>query len=374
MCKSEYSIGSSQILEYHRANPQVESDISMVTVYATHESYADHRVPGYQHPEHAGRIETIWRIMAEAGLPQQMYVLTPEPLDRTSLLLAHTDQHINLLDWISGQEKVVLIDQDTYALPQSFDIARRAAGAAVDVAEAIVLGKAHNGLACVRPPGHHATSGQAMGFCLLNNVALAARVVQSRHSVRRVMIIDYDVHHGNGTQDIFYADPGVLFVSIHQSPFYPGTGYADETGQDEAKGTTLNIPLGPGHGDRNYATLFEEIIVPAAMRYQPELILVSAGFDAHWADPLAQMRLSLAGYDYLARQLIKLAEELCDGRIAFVTEGGYDVNVLGHGVANIARALLGISEISDPFGSATNTEPDLQRILKQLQQIHQLPT
>lgn len=373
MHKTEYSIGSGQILEYHRANPQVESDTSMGTIYATHQSYADHRVPGYQHPEHSGRIESIWRTIAEAGLPEQMTVLTPEPLDRTSLLLAHTADHIDLLNWISGQEKVVLIDQDTYALPQSFDIARRAAGAAVAVAEAIVTGQADNGLACVRPPGHHATSGQAMGFCLLNNVALAARVVQSRHNVRRVMIIDYDVHHGNGTQDIFYADPGVLFVSMHQSPFYPGTGYADETGQDEARGTILNIPLGPGHGDSNYTTLFEEIIVPVAMRYQPEFILVSAGFDAHWADPLAQMRLSLAGYDYLARELITLARRLCDGKIAFVTEGGYDVNVLGHGVANIARALIGSSEISDPFGPANGTEPDLRRILQQLRQIHQLP-
>ena len=212
-----------------------------------------------------------------------------------------------------------------------------------------------------------------MGFCLLNNIAIAARHAQSRHGLEKVLILDYDAHHGNGTNDIFYADPSVLFISIHQYPFYPGSGALNEIGADGGRGATINIPLSAGHGDESYRRLFAQVVIPAIERFQPDLMLVSAGFDAHWVDPLASMQLTLAGYDQLARQCLKLAERLCDGRIIFVMEGGYDLRALAHGWSNIARALLGNDEISDPYGSPqTGANSDIKPLTDQLRRIHRL--
>jgi len=344
----------------------------MAIAYSTDQTFAEHEYRGYSHPEHPGRIRAVWDTLQASELLGEFQHIQPVPAKREVLQLAHSEAHIDQLAWIAGQDRLVLIDHDTYALPQSYDIARRAAGAAVQVTEAVLSNQADNGLVVVRPPGHHATSDRAMGFCLLNNIAIAARAAQHLHQVERILIVDYDVHHGNGTQDIFYDDPGVTFISTHQSPFYPGTGHINQTGSGNGEGYTLNIPMPGGQGDQNYLRVFDEIIYPAAERYQPQLILVSAGFDAHWVDPLANMNLSLAGYAQLTQKLIQMAEELCEGKIVFVMEGGYDLQALAHGITNIGYALLGRDTVSDPYGPAKGPEPDISLLIEQIRQVHNL--
>ncbi len=232
------------------------------------------------------------------------------------------------------------LDPDTYFSPGTREAAWYAAGGAIDLARRIVAGTAQRGVALLRPPGHHAVPASSMGFCLLNNVALAAsQALES--GLSRVAIVDWDVHHGNGTQDVFYEDPRVLFISLHQFPFYPGTGAARETGAGAGFGYTANLAMPSGTGDEAYGAAFREVVSPLLRSYRPELILVSAGFDAHARDPLASMQLSTACYGAMATELLALADELCERRIAFVLEGGYDLKALEASVAQVATALTG---------------------------------
>lgn len=342
----------------------------MTTVYVTHPRYPEHNLPG--HPEHAGRIRSAWEKLEKAGLIEKMKPVEATPIDPHWILTVHSPKYLEVLEWIDKQEGLVHFDADTYALPISPYIARLSAGGVVCAVDEVMKGHASNGLAVVRPPGHHALIGRGMGFCILGNVAIAARFAQQAHGIRRVMIVDFDVHHGNGTQDMFYDDDTVLFISTHQYPFYPGTGGIAETGTGKGMGYTINVPLSAGHGDQNYARVYQEVIWPAARRFQPELILVSAGFDAHWSDPLAMMRVSLGGYAHLTRELIEMANQLCGGKIVFVLEGGYDLEALGHGVSNIASALLSKDEVSDPFGSSDQKEPDIGPLLARIRETHNL--
>jgi acetoin utilization deacetylase AcuC-like enzyme len=344
----------------------------MTTLYVSHERYRDHKMPSYNHPEHPGRIEAVWQVLAEAGLIERMQTMTATPVNEQQILRVHTQEHLNSLNMVSGQERMLMFDQDTYALPESPDIARLSAGGIVNAVDAVLSGQVDNALAAVRPPGHHATPNRAMGFCILSNVAIAARQAQVIHGIKRVLIVDFDVHHGNGTQDVFYEDENVLFVSTHQYPFYPGTGAIRDIGKGAGKGTTLNMPLRAGHGDASYKRLYESVLWPVARRFKPELIIVSAGFDAHHVDPIAMMSLSHRGYAQLSRELKAMADELCGGKIIFAMEGGYDVMALAHGMRNIAHVLLGEDEISDIYGDAEDIEPDIVPIIDQLQEIHRI--
>lgn len=344
----------------------------MTTIYVTHEVYRNHQMLGYGHPEHPGRIEAVWDAFKKAGLNERMQTIKPIAVTDQMILRVHTKEYLVLFDSIAVLNKMTMIDQDTYALPESPQIARLSAGGAVAAVDAVLKGEAQNALAAVRPPGHHATLTRGMGFCLLSNVAIAARQAQVEYGIKRIMIVDFDVHHGNGTQDVFYEDKDVLFVSTHQYPFYPGTGHIRDIGERDGTGTTLNIPLAPGHGDKSYATLYEKVLWPLAKRFKPELILVSAGFDAHHVDPLAMMRLSHKGYAHLCRELKQMADELCDGKIVFIMEGGYDLQALAHGMRNIAHVLLGEDEISDYYGDAPGQDPDIAPLIEQLQRIHKL--
>ncbi len=345
----------------------------MTSVYVTHSRYIEHNLPG--HPEHAGRIRAIWSQMDNTGTSDRMKKLEPEAASEDMLLAVHTPDYLKLLAWIDEtKQSRVNLDPDTYAGPTVYEISRLSAGGVVLAVDEVLGGYASNGLAAVRPPGHHAMPGHGMGFCILGNVPIAVRHAQKTYGIQRIMIVDYDVHHGNGTEAMFYDDNSVLFISTHQSPFYPGTGALTDTGRGEGVGYTLNMPLSAGHGDASYAALYEQIVWPAAERFKPELILVSAGFDSHWTDPIAGMRLSLTGYAHLTRELIRMADQLCGGKIVFALEGGYNLDALSYGVENIAHALLGDETVNDPLGQPKDgrSEPDVTPLIQQLKQIHGL--
>ncbi len=342
----------------------------MTTAYITHPLYADHDYPG--HPENAGRIRAVWRELESSGLTARMLNISPKEVTDAQILTVHSERYLDRFGWVALQEVPVFFDPDTYALPETPQIARLAAGGIVAAVDAVMTGTAHNAMACVRPPGHHALIGSPMGFCLLGNVPIAVRHAQNAYGLKRVLIVDYDVHHGNGTQDMFYNDGSVLFISSHQFPFYPGTGAAEEIGAGPGRGYTMNLTLPAGVGDKGFTQLYEDVIWPAARRFQPELIIVSAGFDAHWRDPLGGLTLTNTGYAHLTRELIRMAEELCGGKIVFAMEGGYDQEALAAGWRNIAHALLGDKTVFDPIGQRKNPhdEPDIRPLIEYLSQLH----
>lgn len=346
----------------------------MTTAYVTHPRYVEHDIPG--HPERPERIQAIWRELDRAGLTARMKRVEPVLASDAQIAAVHTEAYVKLLNWLATQEQAIQFDADTYALPVSAHIARLSAGGVIAAVDAVLRGTADNALAVVRPPGHHALDHRGMGFCLLGNVPIAVRHAQHAHGLKRVLVVDFDVHHGNGTQDMFYQDDSVLVISTHQFPFYPGSGSVYETGDGGGLGYTINVPTRAGMGDKTYRAIFQRIVWPAARRFQPELIVVSAGFDAHWKDPLAMINLSLTGYAYLTHELICMAEQLCGGRIVFALEGGYDAQVLAHGVRNIAHALLGDDDVSDPFGfhNIPSGEPDATALITQVLKIHDLLT
>lgn len=341
----------------------------MATGYVFDEIFTKHDYPG--HPESANRLFAVMNYLGKNDLLPQLSLIPSRPATQIELLRCHHPRHVERVEEISRRGGGML-DADTYTTPFSYQAAVCAAGGLVDLMAAVLAGRLDNGFALVRPPGHHAIPARAMGFCLFSTVAIAARAARFDYGLKRVAIIDFDVHHGNGTQDVLIEDPTALFVSSHQYPYYPGTGAIDEIGVGQAQGTTINIPVALGVGDEGYQRLYGEVVFPILRRFQPELILVSAGFDAHWNDPLANIGLSLTGYDWLCRRLLELAAELCQGRIVFTLEGGYNLEVLAHGVGNVFRALLGDSTSDDPFGPSPWQEPDASALLAKLKTIHHL--
>ncbi len=320
------------------------------------------------HVENGRRLERILEVLGISGVQQQLVGIAPEPASLEDLLLVHSAQHVARVDR-SSSEGGRWLDGDTVTSPESYEAAIYAAGGTAKATEKVIKGDVESAFALVRPPGHHATRTDAMGFCLFNNVAIAARVAAQRHGLERMLIVDFDVHHGNGTQDIFYGDPKVLYISTHQYPLYPGTGRVEETGIAAARDCTVNIPLPPWCGDREYLLAFEEIIVPVARRFRPQIILVSAGYDAHWADNISSMQVTVGGYARMATMLKQLATELCQGHLVFALEGGYHLQALAHSVKATIEVLLGLpAGVDDPLGpaphggSAIDIEPLLQRV------------
>jgi acetoin utilization deacetylase AcuC-like enzyme len=329
-----------------------------------------HHLPG--HPENRERLRSTWDLLQRSDALAPLLAVPCTPLDDEQLLRVHTRKHLDRV--ALAAQRGANLDPDTYVGADSEQAARLAAGGLRNVLDAVLAGQARNGFALIRPPGHHATPDRAMGFCLYSNVALAARAAQAEHGLARVLIVDFDVHHGNGTQDAFYDDGSVLFFSTHQYPFYPGTGHWRETGRGPGAGATLNVPFPAGVGDAGYERAFDELLWPAARRFAPQLMLVSAGYDAHWNDPLASMQLSLHGYAALVQRLLAMAGELCAGRIVFALEGGYHLEVLAHAVLNTVRQLSGqLQAVSDPLGPCPWAEQDASAIIAQVRQTHGLP-
>jgi acetoin utilization deacetylase AcuC-like enzyme len=272
----------------------------------------------------------------------------------------------------AGHNGIVHVDPDTYVNAFSYEAAIKAAGGMIDCAKKIYIGELNNGIVLSRPPGHHATQSRSMGFCLFNTIALGARSCILEQGCSKTAIVDIDVHHGNGTQWIFYNDPLVLYISTHQYPHYPGSGSMEEIGKGEGKGTTINIPFPAYTGDPGYNQAVEEVIVPALERFQPGQIFVSVGFDAHNQDPLSSIHISLSGYDNICRTLIQTAGDICEGKILFSLEGGYNLDVLGPGIGNIVRALTGDSSCDDPLSHYSGNTAYVDGLLQRIKHIHGL--
>lgn len=298
--------------------------------------FVEHQTPpGHPEcPERAdvmGAVASRWR--ARGG-----EVVAPRLATLEQLARVHDSDYLRRIAETAG--RAVALDPDTYTSPESYEVARLAAGAAVDAVERVMSGPAQQALALVRPPGHHAERGRAMGFCLLNNVAIAAAHARAL-GAGRVAIVDYDLHHGNGTQQIFERDPHVLYVSVHQFPYYPGSGTADEIGKEDGVGLTVNVPIEGGAVDEDYRVVFADIVGPVLHQFRPDIVLVSAGFDAHERDPLGGMRLTTAAFAAMTAELRASAEADCGGRIALVTEGGYDLPALAASLDAVVQILAG---------------------------------
>ena len=313
-------------------------------VYFFPEGHAAHFEPG--HPERPERVEVIRAALSGAGLWEQYPKLPAIALPDDLIHTIHSDAYLNLLEMTC--RRAGHLDPDTYTTPATWDLAHLAAGGAAAVASAVWEGKARRGFALTRPPGHHAMRGQGMGFCLLNNIAIAAEYLVSNYQVQRLAIVDLDLHHGNGTQDIFWTRNDVFYVSTHQSPFYPGTGDLEDTGSGTGKGWTANFPFPPGSGDSAYLAIMDELIVPLLDQKNPQIVLVSYGFDPHWTDPLGQLLLSADGYGKLLQKLCTWTDANCEGRIALILEGGYDLNAGRACSLAVTSAMLG-KVWNDPY-------------------------
>ena len=312
------------------------------TGFVYHPDYLNHDM-GTHHPESPDRLRAILTRLEASGSMPQLVRLEPDTPDiewvASWITKVHTPAYLKELRKLSPKEGQISLDPDTSMSAGSLHAAYLAVAGSLTAADAMMQGRVQNAFCAVRPPGHQAESTHAMGFCLFNNIAITARYLQQHHGLERVAIVDWDVHHGNGTQRTFYEDPSVFFFSTHQYPYYPGTGKADETGAGRGTGYTKNVPLPAGTGDPEYLQIFNTVLRPALKAYRPDVVLVSAGFDAHRDDPLAGMNLTTEGYVALTRVVKEIAAEFCQGRILSCLEGGYNLEALGSSVEGHLREL-----------------------------------
>lgn len=306
------------------------------TAVVVDQEYLKH-YPGDSNPERPERIQALLDL-AKALDHRNYQLLPPRAASRAEIEYAHGAEHVRLIESTSKYNQYAL-DGDTITCRDSFAVGLLAAGGYLTLLDAIAVGEVQNGFALVRPPGHHALRNRAMGFCLFNTMAIGAEYLKRIHGAKKILIMDWDVHHGNGTQEAFYDDPSVLFISTHQYPFYPGTGAIDEVGAGAGEGYTINVPLPAGCADREYMQVFQDIVIPAAEKFNPEWVLVSAGFDPHRRDPLGGMGVTEEGFATMAKRLAAVAERCAGGRIALLLEGGYDLAALRNSVAGVLSAL-----------------------------------
>jgi acetoin utilization deacetylase AcuC-like enzyme len=321
-----------------------------------------------EHPENRGRVESIVLRLQEMGMWAKLIHLAPRPAMLEELRRVHSQSHVRYVRELAesggGQ-----IDADTIVSTGSYAAAMYAAGGVESAVDAVMRGEVGSAFALVRPPGHHATRAGAMGFCLFNNVAVAAAHALDEYGLGRVLILDFDVHHGNGTQDIFDSEPRICYISVHQSPLYPGSGGIEERGI----GNIFNVPLPPSCGDVEYVRVYDEIVIPLAQRFKPQFIIVSAGFDAHWSEDMASMCLSIQGYAQIAHRIKALSDELCLGHLVFSLEGGYNLEALAGSVSAVFEVLLGKEKIEDKLGACSaDKSPDITLLLEHLKEAYKL--
>jgi len=323
------------------------------------------------HPESAKRLEAIMNKISDSGLLKKITQLKSRRATIEEVKLCHSEDYFERVRYVCNSGGGYL-DPDTYTNKYSFDAAMIAVGSLVELTNSVINGQIKNGFALLRPPGHHALKDHAMGFCIFGNVAIAAKAALQNEEIKKVAIVDIDVHHGNGTQALIEDNNDILYISTHQFPFYPGTGALNETGKGNVETTLMNIPLPPYVGDNGFEKIYNEVIIPKIEKFQPDILFVSAGYDAHWDDPLANMGLSLSGYSWISEELVKISTNLCNSKIVFSLEGGYNLESLSFGVVNSIRALLEINDFVDPIGNSTHDEPDITTLIKELKKIHQL--
>ena len=341
----------------------------MATGYVYNPIYLKHDTG--QHVEVAARLEAIVSYLEKTGLKSELTPIEPRPATLDEISLIHQRQYIKEIEE-TAQRGGGWLDPDTVMSADSYQAALYAAGGVIRAVKVVMSGEVANAFALVRPPGHHATAGQAMGFCLFNNIAIAASYALEKYKLERILIVDFDVHHGNGTQGSFYDNPRVMYISTHEYPFYPGTGDVNETGGGEGRGKNLNVPLPAGCGDDEYLAVFDQIIAPAARRFNPQLILVSTGYDGHWADPLAMMNLSVSGFARMVGVIKGLADELCGGHLVLTLEGGYNLEALAASVKATFDVLLG-NAIDDPLSTPRRFEArNIEDLLAEIKKIHKL--
>jgi acetoin utilization deacetylase AcuC-like enzyme len=325
------------------------------------------------HVENSSRLVETVSLLKKSQLMDKLVAISPRAAILDEIALVHSQSHISRVHTYSKKGGGWL-DGDTYASPASYDVALQAVGGVLQGLDAVMAGEVNHAFALVRPPGHHATPEEAMGFCLFNNIAIAATYAKRKYKLERILIADFDVHHGNGTQEIFYADPKVLYFSSHQYPWYPGTGSIYEDGADDGKGFTVNVPLPAYCGDTEHLRVYKEILVPVAKRFQPQLMLVSAGYDPHWADQLSLMQLTCSGFAGIVKIIKGLADELCHGKLLLTLEGGYNLEALSYSIKATLEILLGNSPSPDPLGKPQGAmmSPNIDPILEEVKTKHKL--
>jgi acetoin utilization deacetylase AcuC-like enzyme len=325
--------------------------------------YLNHDM-GPAHPESPARIKSIYEMLEKEKMFSSFPVIEPRPASEAEVELIHTKPYFELIKQTAGKERVIL-DPDTSTSPRSYETALLAAGGLLKAAEMVLEGKLDNGFGLVRPPGHHAEASGARGFCIFNNVAVAAEHLIQARGLKRILIVDWDLHHGNGTQHSFEERDDVLYFSTHQYPHYPGSGHWSEVGRGKGEGFTVNVPLAPGKSDDDFLAVFERLLLPIARTYKPQFILVSAGFDIFAEDPLGGMEVSVEGFGALAAVLVRLARQTSEGRLLCALEGGYHLGGLSEGVKRVLLALGGTKRSRSPKPHASaSTESELAPVFK----------
>jgi acetoin utilization deacetylase AcuC-like enzyme len=323
----------------------------------------------FSHPETPQRLVSIYEMLDNPDMAWKYSGIDAREATLQELERVHEAGYIASIAATAGGA-MFMLDPDTVATAETYEVARLAAGGAMNAVDSVISRETDNAFALIRPPGHHAQPETAAGFCIFNNIAVAARHALSRHKIERILIVDWDLHHGNGTQEIFYNDRQVLYFSTHQWPGYPGTGALEEMGRGEGLGYTLNVPLKSGADDAFYLRLFREILSPVALAFQPEIILVSAGFDIYVGDPLGDMRVTPEGFACLTRVLMNLAEACCGGRLVMVLEGGYHIQGLTKSVRAVLQELLGETWVKEEalVRLAAETDERADRFIARVQQ------
>jgi acetoin utilization deacetylase AcuC-like enzyme len=326
-------------------------------------------LPGQGHPERPERLRVLLDL-AQTLDPARFQLLPPRAASMSEIELCHDPKYVQLVESTASLSQYAL-DGDTITSQDSFAVALLATGGFLNLLDSVAAGESSNGFALVRPPGHHALRNRAMGFCLFNTIAVGAQYLKTVYGAKRIAIVDWDVHHGNGTQEAFYDDPSVLFISTHQYPFYPGTGGVAEVGVKDGTGFTMNVPLPAGCGDAEYLRVFRDVVIPAVESFVPDWILVSAGFDPHRHDPLAGMNVTEDGFSMMSLAMLQLAKTYCGGKIAFLLEGGYDLAALKSSIAGVLETLQqpGSEKLPSDVGGE-KVAPLIRQVLRTHEQFH----
>jgi len=333
--------------------------------------YLEH-ITGNYHPESHHRLEAIYSMLEDDDIKGRFIDIKPRFATRMELEYVHSKEYISQVVLTDGKP-MVMLDGDTQTSPKSWQAAQLAAGGVLELIDNLMAKNIDNGFALVRPPGHHAEHDRGMGFCIFNNVAIGAKYAITKYHLEKILIVDWDLHHGNATQHTFYDNPKVLYFSTHQFPYYPGTGSFGETGVGLGQGYTINVPLNPGQGDEEYAKIFLEILKPVALEFKPELILVSSGFDTYFKDPLGGMHVTPYGFAKMTKIILELANRVCEGKALFILEGGYNLDGLKNSVKAVLLELIGDSDLfKDKLFLDEHIEsPNLDSILTKVKTHHQ---